>query len=64
MTESAERKFPEWLKRAHLEKIAEGRLAKGTLAWILDVDEDELEVEQPAWEELPDAEADLASFLE
>ena len=42
----------------------EGRLAKGTLAWMLDVDEEELEVDEPLPEEFPDSEADLAVFME
>jgi hypothetical protein len=35
------------LQHAHLEKIASGALGKGTLAWMLGIAADELEVEAP-----------------
>lgn len=44
MTDSATRRFPEWLKDAHLNNIAEGTIGKGTLAWMLGVDPSDLEV--------------------
>lgn len=48
MTLAARRHFPDWLKEAHLDGIAAGRMHKNTLAWMLEVDADELEVEEPA----------------
>ena len=47
MTAASARRFPAWLKEAHLKRIAEGAVRKHTLAWILDVDPDALEVEEP-----------------
>lgn len=41
------RHFPLWVQEAHLDRIAEGAIPKGTLAWMLGVEEDELEVETP-----------------
>ncbi len=63
MTESARRRFPDWLKTAHLEKIGEGKLGKGTLAWMLGVDEDELEVGEPEPEDPSAVETHLDAFL-
>lgn len=48
MTQAAQRHFPDWLKDAHLDGIAAGKMHKNTLAWMLEVDADELEVEEPA----------------
>jgi len=47
MSSASARTFPTWLKDAHLDGIAAGRLQKHTLAWMLGVDADELEVEEP-----------------
>nr|WP_157773603.1 XRE family transcriptional regulator [Brachybacterium vulturis] len=47
MTEAGERRFPAWLQEAHLERIAEGAVGKGTLAWMLGVPSDSLEVDEP-----------------
>lgn len=47
MTEAGERRFPSWLKEAHLARIAAGEVGKGTLAWMLGVPEDSLEVDEP-----------------
>lgn len=47
MTDSTQRRFPSWLKAAHLEQIAAGRIGKATLAWMLDVAADSLQVEEP-----------------
>lgn len=59
MTEAGERRFPSWLKTAHLEQIAAGAVGKGTLAWMLEVSADALEVDEPApAEELDDAALD------
>ncbi|GAA2166880.1 ImmA/IrrE family metallo-endopeptidase [Pedococcus bigeumensis] len=44
---AAERRIPEALIAAHLDGIAAGRLNKGTLAWLLEVTPDEVEVEEP-----------------
>ncbi|WP_193107009.1 ImmA/IrrE family metallo-endopeptidase [Brachybacterium sp. FME24] len=55
MTEAGERRFPAWLQEAHLERIAEGAVGKGTLAWMLGVPADSLEVDEPkAAQELTD----------
>ncbi len=38
MTDAGERRFPAWLKEAHLERIAAGKVGKGgTLGWMLGV---------------------------
>lgn len=59
MTDAGERRFPSWLKAAHLEQIAEGVIGKGTLAWMLEVDATSLEVDEPSpAEELDDAALD------
>lgn len=59
MTEAGERRFPSWLKAAHLERIATGAVGKGTLAWMLEVEVETLEVDEPAApEELDDAALD------
>lgn len=59
MTEAGERRFPSWLKAAHLERIAAGAVGKGTLAWMLEVGVETLEVDEPAApEELDDAALD------
>jgi len=47
MEEAAARKFPLALRVAHIEAIAAGRVPKGTLAWMLDIDEADLEVDEP-----------------
>lgn len=47
MTLASTRTFPTWLKEAHLDGIASGALLKGTLACMLGVDPDVLEVEEP-----------------
>lgn len=44
---AAERRIPEALLAAHLDGIAAGRLNKGTLAWLLEVTPDEVEVDEP-----------------
>lgn len=41
------RHFPLWVQEAHLDRIAEGVIPKGTLAWMLGVAENELDVETP-----------------
>lgn len=47
MTEAGERRFPAWLQEAHLEEISQGRVGKGTLAWMLGVPAESLEVDEP-----------------
>lgn len=44
---AAERRIPEALIAAHLDGIASGRLNKGTLAWLLEVAPDDVEVDEP-----------------
>lgn len=48
MTEAATRRFPLALRTAHLRRIAAGEIGKGSLAWMLGVDPDALEVDSPA----------------
>jgi Zn-dependent peptidase ImmA (M78 family)/transcriptional regulator with XRE-family HTH domain len=48
MDDAASRRFPRKLQEAHMELIAAGAIRKHTLAWMLGVDADELEVEEPA----------------
>lgn len=47
MQAASQRHFPLWVQEAHLDRIAEGVISKGTLAWMLGVSEDELDVETP-----------------
>lgn len=61
MDDAAQRRFPLTLQEAHVEGIANGTLGKGTLAWMLGIDPDALEVDTP---EVPEVEADdLAEAL-
>ncbi|WP_194410046.1 ImmA/IrrE family metallo-endopeptidase [Microbacterium cremeum] len=55
MDAAASRRFPLELQAAHVELISQGRLPKATLAWMLDVDEDEIEIDEP---DTPDADID------
>lgn len=48
MDAAAVRRFPRSVQDAHLALIAEGRIGKATLAWMLGVSADALEVDQPA----------------
>ena len=48
MDNAAVRRFPVALQTSHLNRIAQGDIDKGTLAWMLGVAVDSLEVEQPA----------------
>ena len=63
MEQSARRKFPEWLLRAHTEKVTEGALGKGTLAWMLGVDQGEIEDGHSVSGREPDHEPDLEAFF-
>lgn len=56
MAEASQRRFPAWLRSAHLERIETGMLHKQTLAWMLGVPADELEVDEPAPPSLSDDE--------
>jgi hypothetical protein len=47
MRQASERRIPVLLIEAHRRGIADGRLSKGTLAWLLETTPDELEVEEP-----------------
>ena len=59
MTDAGERRFPAWLKESHLERIADGSVGKGTLAWMLGVPSESLEVDEPeSRSEIGDAELD------
>ncbi|MBL7492278.1 ImmA/IrrE family metallo-endopeptidase [Frankia sp. AgB1.9] len=53
MDAAAQRRFPRALQEEHLERIAAGALGKGTLAWMLGIDPDSLEVDTPAVPEVP-----------
>ncbi len=61
MEQAAQRRFPRDLEQMHLERIARGAIGRGTLAWMLDVDAESLEVEAP----VPTAlrQADLSAAL-
>jgi hypothetical protein len=48
MDDAATRRFPLSLQDAHLAMIASGALGKGTLAWMLGIEADNLEVDVPA----------------
>ena len=55
MDEAAMRRFPLRLQEAHTDLIAEGSLGKGTLAWMLGIDAETLEVDEPPLPEPVDA---------
>jgi Zn-dependent peptidase ImmA (M78 family)/transcriptional regulator with XRE-family HTH domain len=52
MEAAAQRRFPLALQEAHLKGIASGALGKATLAWVLGIDVDTLEVDSPAVREV------------
>lgn len=61
MEAAAQRRFPLALQEAHLVGIASGDLGKGTLAWMLGIEVDALEVDTPS---VTEADADeLANAL-
>lgn len=62
MDDAAPRRFPVALQAAHQEQIAAGQIGKGTLAWMLGVAPDRLEVDEPERAEM--STADLAAALE
>lgn len=53
MDAAASRRFPIALQQAHLELISAGQLDKASLAWMLGVDPDALEVEVPQVADVP-----------
>lgn len=59
MDEAAQRRFPLALQEAHVAAIASGSLGKGTLAWMLGIDPDALEVDFP---EVPETEVDDLAY--
>lgn len=61
MTLASVRRFPAWVTEAHVEGVARGRIQKGTLAWMLGVDPETLEVEEPPAPTMRDS--DLMSLL-
>ncbi len=62
MDESASRRFPITLQDAHISAIADGRLGKGTLAWMLGINPIDLEVDMPSVDNSVESE-DLAELL-
>lgn len=62
MDAASTRHFPLALQEAHLTLIADGELPKTTLAWMLDVEADNLEVDEPAAMPAPSSTA-LAAAL-
>ncbi|CAM4030949.1 ImmA/IrrE family metallo-endopeptidase [Tsukamurella strandjordii] len=61
MRAASARRFPRALEEAHQDRIAAGQLHKGTLAWMLGVDAEALEVDEPERREL--SSDDLAAAL-
>ena len=61
MDEASQRRFPLSLQEAHLERVASGAIGRATLAWMLGIDAESLEVDSP---EIPEVDADdLAAAL-
>lgn len=61
MEAASQRRFPLGIQEAHLELIASGAVGSATLAWMLGIDPDALEVDTP---EIPEVSVDdLASAL-
>src|SRR5699024_4480533 len=62
MTQAGERRCSSWRQEARLERLAEGAVGEGRLAWMLGVPETSLEVDEP--EEASElADDDLAALL-
>jgi Zn-dependent peptidase ImmA (M78 family) len=55
MDAASQRRFPIALQEAHLERVASGAIGKGTLAWMLGIDADALEVDAP---DVPEVDVD------
>lgn len=62
MAAASSRHFPEWLRHAHLERIATGAVHKDTLAWMLGIDPEGLEVDEPVRPD-PPSDDDLLGLL-
>lgn len=62
MDDAATRRFPLSLQDEHLSLIANGSLGKGTLAWMLGIDANDLEIDAPPTDEDINTE-DLATAL-
>lgn len=61
MDEAAQRRFPLSLQEVHLKLVASGAISKDTLAWMLGIEADSLEVDSP---EIPEVDVDdLATAL-
>jgi Zn-dependent peptidase ImmA (M78 family) len=61
MEHASQRRFPLSLQEAHWERVASGAIGRATLAWMLGIDADALEVDSP---EIPEVNADdLAAAL-
>ena len=61
MDAASQRRFPLGVQEAHLELIASGAVSRATLAWMLGIDADSLDVDAP---EVPEADVDdLATAL-
>ncbi len=61
MDSAAQRRFPRSLQEAHLERVAAGAIGRATLAWMLGIDPDALDVDSP---EVPEVDVDeLAAAL-
>ena len=63
MDDASTRRFPLALQDAHLAKIATGDLGKATLAWMLGIRADDLEVDAPQQDEMDSSELALALEL-
>lgn len=61
MTDAAARRFPVSLVAAHVERVANGEIAPGTLAWMLGTDVAELAIDRPQPELM--SEDELATAL-
>ncbi|MEU6134892.1 ImmA/IrrE family metallo-endopeptidase [Nocardioides sp. NPDC047086] len=59
MDAAAQRRFPLALQEAHVAAIASGALGRGTLAWMLGIDPEALEVDFP---EIPETEVDDLAY--
>jgi hypothetical protein len=58
---ASQRRFPLSVQEAHLELIASGAVSRATLAWMLGIDADSLDVDAP---EVPEVDVDdLATAL-
>lgn len=58
MDDASQRRFPLAVQEAHLERIASGEIGKATLAWMLGIDTDALDVDAPS---VPEVDTDELS---